>query len=77
MRLTCRPCGIAFSQSEVWAAARTILLPWYMHMYLRSVEYYQSIKNGHGRCSDRCHCYQCRVWDHIQWKQVNFDEVNS
>ena len=44
--------------------------------YLRSVEYYQSIKNGHGRCSDRCHCYQCRVWDHIQWKQVNFDEVN-
>ena len=44
--------------------------------YLRLLEYYQSIKNGHGRCSDRCHCYQCRVWDHIQWKQVNFDEVN-
>ena len=43
--------------------------------YLRAVEYYQCEKNGHGRCSDRYHCYQRRVWDDIQWKQSNFDRV--
>ena len=43
--------------------------------YLRAIEDYQCEQNGHGRCSDRRHCYQCRVWGHIQWKQVNFDEV--